>query len=348
MHQCFSQSELETILEPLSIEGKTAAQIISVASLEKAKKGDIAFLNNLKLKDLVPSCKASILLISKDYEGSPNEDQAYFRVDNPSQKLSRLCLEIEKRLWSKPTPGIHASAIIDCSAIIDPEASIGPHCVISAGARIGKQVVLGAGVYVGVDVIIGEGSSLMPQVRVLDYCKIGQRVKLHSGVVIGADGFGYYFDGAKHMKIPQVGGVIIEDDVEIGANTTIDRGRFSQTRIGLGTKIDNLVQIGHNVEIGKHCIIVAQSGIAGSTILEDYVIIGGQVGIVDHIRIGQGTKIGSQSGVNHDIAAGSNVRGSPAEPYMYAQRLEILKKRLPELFKRVSTMEETIKLLQSN
>lgn len=343
----YSQEDLASIIDPLSIEGKTNCTISAIAALDKAQKGDLAFLSNLKFKDLVPPSKASILLISKEYEGYPNEDQAYFRVENPSHALAKLCLAIEKHLWPKPIYGIHESAVIDPTAEVDSEVAIGPHATICAGAKIGKNVILGAGVYIGIDVVIGDGSVLMPQARILDYCTIGRRVRLHSGVVIGSDGFGYYFDAGKHLKIPQVGGVVIEDDVEIGANTTIDRARFSQTRIGLGTKIDNLVQIGHNVEIGKHCIIVAQTGIAGSSILEDYVVVGGQVGIADHVRIGQGTKIGSKTGINSDIAPGSNVRGIPAYPYMLAQRLDIFKKRLPELFKRVSTVEETIKFLQS-
>lgn len=343
----YSQKELEAIIEPLSIEGETKAFITSVASLDKAQKGDLAFLSNLKYKDLVPNSKASMILIGKDYPDHPGPDQVYFRVDNPSHALAKLCIAIERKLWPKPIPGIHPSAVIDSTAQIDPEASIGPLCTISGGARISKDVVLGAGVHIGKDVIVGEGSILMPQVRVLDYCIIGKRVRLHSGTVIGSDGFGYYFDGGKHLKIPQVGNVVIEDDVEIGSNTTIDRARFSQTRIGSGTKIDNLVQIAHNVEIGKHCIIVAQAGIAGSTVLEDYVVLGGQVGIADHIKIGQGTKIGSQSGINHDLEPGSNVRGSPAFSYMLAQRVEVLKRRLPELFKRVGVLEETIQLLQN-
>ncbi|PWU05554.1 MAG: UDP-3-O-(3-hydroxymyristoyl)glucosamine N-acyltransferase [Verrucomicrobia bacterium] len=343
----YTQKELEAILEPLSIEGKTESTITSVAALDKAQKGDLAFLSNLKYKDLVPSSRASIILIAQDYEGKPSEDQVYFRVENPSHALAKLCMTIEGKLWPKPIPGIHPTAVIEPTAEVDPEAHIGPLCVIGAGAKIKKNVALGAGVFIGVGVSIDEGSILMPQVRVLDYCQIGKRVRLHSGVVIGSDGFGYYFDGVGHRKIPQVGGVVIEDDVEIGANTTIDRARFSQTRIGAGTKIDNLVQIGHNVEIGKHCIIVAQTGIAGSSVLEDYVVVGGQVGIADHVRIGQGTKIGSQSGINHNLEAGSNVRGSPAYSYMSAQRVEILKKRLPELFARVSSLEKTIELLQN-
>lgn len=346
MQISYSQKELEAIVEPLSIEGETGSSITSVAALDKAQKGDLSFLSNLKYKDLVPASKASILLIAKDYEGHPNSDQVYFRVENPSYSLAKLCMAIESRLWPKAKPGIHPSAIIDPLAEIDQEATVGPLCTVSAGAKIEKDVVLEAGVHVGIGVVIGQGSILMPQVKVLDYCRIGKRVRLHSGVVIGSDGFGYHFEGGRHLKIPQVGTVVVEDHVEIGANTTIDRARFSQTRIGLGTKIDNLVQIGHNVDIGEHCIIVAQAGIAGSTVLENYVVVGGQVGIVDHVRIGQGTKIGSQSGVNHDIEAGSNVRGSPVYSYMFAHRLEILKKRLPELFQRVSTLEETIQLLQ--
>lgn len=342
----YSIDELKSLINPASVEGATNASITGIGSIENAQPGELAFLANPKYKSHVPSSKASLLLVPTDYEGQPNLDQVFFKVDNPAQVLSLLCSALEQHLWPKAAPGIHPSAVIDEAAQVDPSASIGPLCVISKGAKIGKEVVLGSGVYVGVDCTIGESSHLMPQVRVLDYCTIGSRVRIHSGVVIGSDGFGYTFDSGVHNKIPQVGSVVIEDDVEIGANTVIDRARFSETRIGQGTKIDNLVQIAHNVTIGKHCLVVSQAGIAGSSSLEDYVVVGGQVGIADHINVGQGAKIGSQSGLNCDIAPGAHVRGSPHCSYMLAQRTEILKRRLPEFVKRISKLEETIESLQ--
>jgi UDP-3-O-[3-hydroxymyristoyl] glucosamine N-acyltransferase len=167
-------------------------------------------------------------------------------------------------------------------------------------------------------------------------------VRLHSGVVIGGDGFGYDTNQGVHEKVPQIGRVVIEDDVEIGANTTVDRARFNETRIGEGTKIDNLTQVGHNVVIGKHCIVAALVGLSGSTTLEDHIVIGGQAGLAGHLRIGANSMIGGQSGVIHDLPPDSQVRDSPSMPYMIAQKVHILKTRLPDLFKRVATLEETI------
>jgi UDP-3-O-[3-hydroxymyristoyl] glucosamine N-acyltransferase len=171
---------------------------------------------------------------------------------------------------------------------------------------------------------------------------IGQRVRLQPGVVIGADGFGYEFVKGRHEKVPQVGNVVVGDDVEIGANTSIDRARFSQTVIGEGTKIDNLVQIGHNVVIGKHCIICGLVGISGSTTLEDYVVLGGQVGVGGHITIHKGAKAGGQTGISEDVPAGTVVSGTPSIPYMLDRRLVILRRRLPDLFKRVEALEEKL------
>lgn len=340
----YSLEELHSIIQPLNIEGSTRNQTITgLASLDKARVGDLAFLSVGKYKSLVPETKASVVLLPTDYQGSPKENQAFFRVQDPSQAITKLCLSIEQHFWPKPLPSIHPSAIIHPKAEIDPQAFIGPLCIISEGAKIAKNTILEANVYIGKNVIIDEASILMPQSRILDYCIVGKRARIHSGVVIGSDGFGYQFEMGLHKKIPQIGIVVIEDDVEIGSNTTIDRARFSETRIGTGTKIDNLVQIAHNVQIGKHCLIVSQAGIAGSTVIEDYVVIGGQVGIVDHVTIGRGVKIGSQSGINENVEAGAIIRGSPSYPYMMAQRLEIFKKRLPELFNRVSKIEETLK-----
>jgi len=174
-------------------------------------------------------------------------------------------------------------------------------------------------------------------------CILHNRVRLHPGVVVGCDGFGYEFTAGRHEKIPQVGRVVVHNDVEIGANATLDRARFSETIIGEGTKLDNLVHIGHNVIIGKHCLICAQVGFAGSTTVEDYVIIGGQAGIAGHLTIGRGCKIDGQTGVNSTLEPGSSVKGSPCLPYSTEQRVNVLRKRLPELFKRVDALEEKLK-----
>lgn len=327
--------------------GRPEKTIHGIAALTKAGPGDLAFLGNKRYRADVAGCRASIILLPLDYTEPPGPDQIHIHVDNPSFVLALVCREIERRMRPQPTPGIHPMACIDRDAVVDDSATVGPFCHIGPGARIGAGTVLEAQVHVGREVVIGRDCHLMPQVCLGDYTELGDRVKLHFGVVVGSDGFGYETIKGEHHKIPQIGRVVIGNDVEIGAHTTIDRARFDATRIGRGTKIDNLVQIAHNVIIGQGCLIVAQAGISGSTVLEDYVIVGGQAGLTGHIHIGREAKIGAQAGVNHDLEPASFVRDSPAFPYMHAQKVHILKKRLPELFKRVATLEEMMELTQS-
>jgi len=324
------------------VEGQSAQLVASIAALKEAEPGDLAFLSNLKYKADVADSRASVILVPEEFEGHPAAGQAFIRLAKPSLALARICREIERLLWPKPQAGVHATAVVQSDAQVDASAYIGPHCLIESGAQIGAGTVLQGQVYVGRDARIGPDCWLMPHASVMDYCQLGRRVRLHSGVVIGSDGFGYDTNKGVHEKIPQIGRAVIEDDVEIGANTTIDRARFSETRIGEGSKLDNLVQIAHNVVVGKHCLITAQVGIAGSTTLGDYVVIGGQAGLTGHIHIGSQTMIGAQSGVTHDLDPKSYVRDSPAMPYMIAQKVHVLKSRLPDLFKRVATLEETI------
>ncbi len=324
------------------VEGTAAQPVSGIAALKQAKKTDLAFLGNLKYKADVPGSAAGVILVPEDYEGHPAAGQAFIRLAKPSLALARVCREIERLLWPRPAPGVHSTAVIAAGAKVDATAHIGPLCVVEAGAQIGANTILQAQVYVGREAIIGPDGWLMPHASVMDYCTLGRRVRLHSGVVIGSDGFGYDTNKGIHEKIPQIGRVVVEDDVEIGANTTVDRARINETRICEGTKIDNLVQIAHNVVIGKHCLITAQVGIAGSTTLEDYVVIGGQAGLTGHIRIGAQSMIGAQAGVTHDLEPKSYVRDSPAMPYMIAQKVHVLKSRLPELFKRVSSLEDTL------
>jgi UDP-3-O-[3-hydroxymyristoyl] glucosamine N-acyltransferase len=204
---------------------------------------------------------------------------------------------------------------------------------------VGERTHLQAQVFLGRNASVGDDAWLMPRVSVAAECVVKNRVRLQPGVVVGSDGFGYEFVAGRHEKVPQVGRVVIEDDVEIGANSTLDRARFSETIVGEGTKIDNLVQIAHNVVIGRHCLICAQAGISGSTTLEDYVIVGGQAGLAGHLTVGRGSKIDGQTGVNADLAAGSFVKGTPCLPYGLEQRINVLRQRLPELFKRVAVLE---------
>jgi UDP-3-O-[3-hydroxymyristoyl] glucosamine N-acyltransferase len=334
----FSAAELIDLLAPRATRGATSTTICQIAALKDARPGDLSFLGNPKYKPEVAVTQASVVLLPADFEGDPAADQLWLLVENPSAALATLCARLEAALWPRPAAGIHPSAVVDPAAVIAPGATVGPLCVIEAGAKIGADTVLHAQVFVGRSALIGAGCWLMAGAHVAAECVVGDRVRLHAGVVVGADGFGYEFASGRHVKVPQIGTVVIEDDVEIGANTTLDRARFSRTVVGQGTKIDNLVQIGHNVIIGRHCILCAQVGISGSTVLEDYVILGGQAGLAGHLRIGKGAKTDGQTGVNRDLEPGVFVKGSPCLPFQLEQRINILRQRLPELFRKVDTI----------
>jgi UDP-3-O-[3-hydroxymyristoyl] glucosamine N-acyltransferase len=342
MEVSFSAAEISTMVGAKGARGSTDHVICGLAALNDAGPGDLSFLGNAKYKNQVAATKASLVLLPADFVGEPAPGQIYVIVENPSVALARICARIEQSLWPKPTPGIHPSASIAPDARVAASATVGPLCVIEPGAVVGERVHLQAQVFLGRNAVVGDDSWLMPGVTVATECELGRRVRLQPGVVVGSDGFGYEFSKGRHEKIPQVGIVRIGDDVEIGANSTLDRARFSRTLIGEGTKIDNLVQIGHNVVVGRHCLLCAQVGIAGSTTLEDYVVLGGQAGVGGHITLGKGTKAGGQAGISVDLPAGSFVNGTPAIPYMLERRVAVLQSRLPELFKRVGTLEEQL------
>ncbi|HEX2101822.1 MAG TPA: UDP-3-O-(3-hydroxymyristoyl)glucosamine N-acyltransferase, partial [Candidatus Synoicihabitans sp.] len=309
-----------------------------IASLNTAAVGELSFLGNAKYKADVARTQASIVLVPPDFPGEPAAGQAYFHVANPSAALARVCARIEQALWPKPAPGVHPSAVVASDATVAASATIGPLCVVESGAVIGERTHLQAQVFVGRGARIGADNWIMAGGVVAAECELHDRVRLQPGVVIGSDGFGYEFVGGRHEKVPQVGHVVIEADVEIGANTTLDRARFSRTLVGEGTKIDNLVQIGHNVLIGKHCLLCAQVGISGSTTIEDYVVLAGQVGVGGHITIGRGAKAGGQAGITGDVPAGSYLNGTPAMPYLLERRIAVLQPRLPNLFKQVEAL----------
>jgi UDP-3-O-[3-hydroxymyristoyl] glucosamine N-acyltransferase len=340
MQVAYTPGEIATFVGASRSSGATTTPVRDIASLSSAHAGDLSFLGNVKYKNQVPASNATVLLLPADYAGEPKPDQVYLYVENPSVALAKLCARIEQSLWPKPSAGVHPSAVIAPTAKIDATAHVGPLCVVEDGAQVGAGSVLQASVFLGRDVQVGDDCWIMPGCTVVAACSLGNRVRLQPGVVIGSDGFGYQFVGGRHEKIPQIGTVVIGDDVEIGSNSTLDRARFSRTTVGEGTKIDNLVQIGHNVVIGKHCILCAQVGIAGSATLEDYVVLGGQAGIAGHITLGKGSKIGGQTGVAYTLEPGSYVNGTPAISYMLERRLQILHQRLPDLFKRVEILEK--------
>jgi UDP-3-O-[3-hydroxymyristoyl] glucosamine N-acyltransferase len=245
----------------------------------------------------------------------------------------------------KPAAGVHPSAVVDPSAQIHPSASIGPLTVVEAGARIGAQAEIGAQCFIGRDVQVGEGTLLHPAVRLLERVQVGRGVILHSGAVLGSDGFGYEVIDGRGVKIPQVGTVIVEDEVEIGANTTIDRAFLHATRIGAGSKIDNLVQIAHNVQIGRCCGLASQVGVAGSTVVGDGVIMWGQVGVPDHVHIGDRAILLAKSGIKDSVPAGETVFGTPAIPVKEAGRQLAAIKRLPEALRQIKSLERQIEKL---
>jgi len=276
-------------------------EIIGIAEVLKASNGQIAFVEKA---GTFTATKASCLIVHDDFDTylsnqeTPSEiitRGCYISVRQP--KLAFALIAEKLHPPKKPTPGIHPSAVISESARIGSDVFIAAHVSVGDNSVIGVGTQLRAGAKVGDRVKIGSDCVIHPNVFIEDCCTIGHKVILHSGVVIGADGFGYVRDKQKHVKFPQIGTVVIEDDVEIGANSCVDRGALGETRIGAGTKIDNLVQVGHNVNIGKHVIIAAQTGISGSVVIEDDCTIGGQVGFGDHVRVLSGAVIGSQAGV---------------------------------------------------
>ncbi len=339
MQVSFTQAEIAEITKPTRTAGATSEPIRGIASLESAGPGDLSFLGNGKYKASVATSRASVVLLPPDYVGAPGPNQIYLTVDNPSVALARLCARIERELWPRPERGIHPTAVVARDASVAATATVGPLCVVESGARVGARTHLQSGVFVGRGARVGDDCWLMPQCVVAAECTLGHRVRLQPGVVVGGDGFGYEFVAGRHERVPQIGTVVIGDDVEIGANSAIDRARFGETVIGEGTKIDNLVQVGHNAVIGKHCLICGQVGIAGSSTLEDYVVLGGQVGLAGHLTVGKGAKVAAQSGVASDVPAGATYFGTPSIPAFLEQRISALRKRLPELFRRVDALE---------
>ncbi len=323
--------------------GDGSRVIRGVAGIREAQPGEITFLANARYEAHMAETRASAVICGR---GTASCAIPMIQVDNPYLAFQRAVRVFRPDLY-RPEPGIHPSAVVAPGAVLGHEVAIGAHSVVEAGAVLGDRAVLMAGCYVGARAIVGDGTFLYPHVTVREECVIGRGCILHSGVVIGGDGFGYAFDDGRYHNVPQVGNVVIGDDVEVGANTTIDRATTGSTRVGEGTKIDNLVQIGHNVVIGRHCIIVAQVGIAGSTELEDFVTLGGQAGVGGHIRLGTHATVGGQSGVTKSIPPHSTWTGYPAVPHIKFKRLQAFFQRLPQLFQRTKALEQRVEQLES-
>jgi UDP-3-O-[3-hydroxymyristoyl] glucosamine N-acyltransferase len=305
--------------------------ISNVAPLDRAGIRDLAFLDNARYADQLPSTRAGACLIAPRFEKDAPKHVGVLRVADPYRAFVTVLRELfpgalrPSSLFDAKgvAPGtfVHPSARLENGVVVDPGAVIGPLAEIGAGTIVGPNAVIGPKVRVGRDCAIGAGTSLM-------HCLIGDRVIIHPGCNIGQDGFGYVMGKGAHLKVPQIGRVIIQDDVEIGAGTAVDRGAIRDTVIGEGTKIDNLVQVGHNVVIGRHCIIVAHTAISGSTTLKDMVVLGGRVAVNNHITIGEGAQVAATSGVNGDIPAGARYGGTPAKPVKQWFREMLLVERL--------------------
>jgi UDP-3-O-[3-hydroxymyristoyl] glucosamine N-acyltransferase len=320
--------------------GDSTLKITGAASLGEATPGEISFFTNRKYIGLLRKTRASAIFVPPDFAEPINAAQ--IRVSNPTKAFEQVVLKFAPKPITF-APGIHRSAVVDPSAQLGQRVSIQPLAVIEPGAKIGDDTIIGAGTYVGRETIIGSGCHIYPNVTIRERSRIGSRVIIHSGAVIGADGFGFEMVDERHQKIQQLGVVQIDDDVEIGANTTVDRARFGRTWIQQGVKIDNLVQIAHNVVIGKNSVIVAQTGISGSTRVGERVMMGGQVGIAGHLEIADGSMIAAQSGVSKSLHGGVWF-GYPAVPFAQAKQQIAWIHRLGKLFARVKEIEKKLGL----
>ena len=328
---------LEVIGSNVSVDGKYLGKIEGFASLSEAIEGDLSFFYLEKYKDDLLNTKASVVLVPSEIKYAPRDGQVFIHVENPSLALANICRFIENDLIPKPQPGIHPSAVVHPSAIISSKAYIGPLCCVGEGAKIGAAVLVSQ-VTVSQFANIADGTVISSRVFIGSHCIVGPRNRLHEGCVLGSDGFGYVDYQGKHEKLPQIGIVETGQDVDIGANSTIDRARIGSTYIGDGTKIDNLVQIAHNVKIGKNCLLISQSGVAGSSVLEDNVIVAAKSGVTGHLKIGKNSTIGAMSAAINSLEANSHVIGFPALPKTTFWRLHSLKQKLPDLFKRVKNL----------
>lgn len=332
----YTAAEIAKLLEGEAL-GDASLVLKGFAPADRAQAGDLTFAENESYFARAEQSAASAIIIDGAFT---SDKKTIIRVPNARVAFAKVL----PLFFPEPKlpAGIHPTAIIPKSAQVDPTAHIGPYCVLGEQVRIGARSVLQGGIHVGAQSQLGEDVNLFPNVTIYPRTQIGNRVRIHSGTVIGSDGFGYVQDKGAHLKVPQIGNVIIQDDVELGANVTVDRGALGPTIIGKGTKVDNLVQIAHNVTTGEHCIVVSQAGIAGSTKLGSYVVLGGQVGLAGHLKIGNGVQVAAQSGVMNNIPDGEKWIWTPAQPDRQAKRQMIALQQLPELFRRVKALEKQL------
>jgi UDP-3-O-[3-hydroxymyristoyl] glucosamine N-acyltransferase len=319
--------------------------ITGMAPLDEATSEQLSFVNSEQFVSQLASTNAAAAIVQRRIKVPPAWETRSLRVDDTDLAVAKVL-----RLFAPPVPhppvGIDPTARVDPSATLGPDVAIGPFVVVGAGTRIGRASILHAGVTIGSDVVLGEECQLFAQVVVRERINIGNRVVIHANSVLGTDGFGYRWNGKQHQKIPQIGTIDIEDDVEIGSCVCIDRAKFGSTRIGRGTKIDNLVQIGHNVQVGPHCIIVGQAGLAGSSKLGSGVVLGGQTAVRDHIKIGDGAMAAACSAIAEDVDPKTIVSGMPALPHRQSLREQAAIRRLPDLVVQVRKLQEELEAIK--
>lgn len=319
------------------VVGNGSIELTGLAPADSAKPGDLTFAEKETYFAAAEGSQAAAILVPNGFTSSK---KVLIRVPNARVAMAKVL-----PLFFPPdqhVPGVHPSATIAPSAQVDPTCHVGPNCVIGARVRVGARAVLMGGNHLGRDCQLGDDVCLFPNVVIYPKCRVGHRVAIHAGSVIGSDGYGYVFDASFHRKMLQVGNAIIGDDVEIGANAAIDRGALGSTVIGQGTKIDNLVHVAHNVTIGRHCLVMGQVGFAGSTRLGDYCVIASQSGIAGHLTLGHQATVGAKSGVMRDIPDKGTVLGIPALPDKQTKRQIIALQQLPELIRRVRELEKEV------
>lgn len=316
------------------LHGDAGLVVTGVASLENAAHDKVCFLGNPKFKRAALDSAAGVMIVA---EALP-ADRAQVVVAEPYTAFIKVLEHF--RVQDTIEPGAHPTAFIDPGAKVSPAAAVGPLASVGAGAVIGDGVTIGAGSVIGRGCVVGDGSTIHPRVTLYPGTEVGKRVVIHAGCVIGADGFGYVLTGEGHIKKPQVGTVLIEDDVEMGANCCVDRAMLDKTVVGAGTKLDNMVHLAHNVRVGKRCIILAGTVVAGSVTIGDGAVISGNVTVKDNVDIGAGAMVVGHSGVSDDVPAGEVVFGYPAIPFSQAKRVYSRLKQLPDLFKRVRKLEK--------
>ena len=321
-----------------TVLGDRTMPLTGFQAADRARAGDLTFAENRTFFERAEQSSASAIIIDKSFI---SERKVLIRVSSARLAFAKVV----PLFYPEPGPptGIHPSAIISDKAEVHPEACIGAHVIIGEGTTIGARTVLHGNNYVDEHCVIGEDCAIFHNVSLYPRTELGNRVRIHAGTIVGSDGFGYVQEDGKHLKVPQIGNVVIDDDVEIGANVTIDRGALGPTHIGAGTKVDNLVQIAHNVSTGENCLIVAQAGVAGSTKLGNSVTLAGQVGLAGHLRIGHNVTIAAQSGVMKGINDGEKWFGTPAQPDKKMKRQLLALKKLPDLLRRYNRFEKFAK-----